>query len=69
MAATIHVHVWDIKVDMDEPIEEVELELTGLYDDRYQFSGQVQGKHLEVRIWKKDFRPRINLNKLFEGVE
>lgn len=49
--AKIHVHVWSD--DSTEILEEVDLPMTGVYDDHYQFSGTVQGKHLEIRIPKQ----------------
>lgn len=59
----LHVHVWDPKdPNANDPIEEVNLEHTGTYinrgaadpTDHIQFSGMVQGKNLEVRLFVKD---------------
>jgi hypothetical protein len=52
---TLHVHVWSGNEDDVEPIEEVDLSLNDEYDDHWQFGGMVQGKYLEVRLWKAEF--------------
>ena len=54
----LHVHVWDAQREQDNPITETEWELTGEYDDHYQFGGdlEVDGTHVwvELRLWKSD---------------
>lgn len=49
----IHVHVWDNK-NTNEPVFEVDAKYTDTYDDHYQVCFQFEGRHFEMRVFKKE---------------
>ncbi len=60
----LHVHVWKLDSDNSDPIAEIDLPLTGVYDDHIQFAGTVENRHLEIRMWFKDLPTLVK-----EGLE
>jgi hypothetical protein len=51
---TLHVHVWDYQLDMDNPTEELELRFVDTYanpDGYHQYGGTNRaGLYIEIRI-------------------
>lgn len=62
----LHAHVWDpADPNASDPIEDVDLKHTDTYithgddTDHFQFSGVIQGKNVEIRLFVKDLEGLI----------
>lgn len=47
----VHLHVWSENMD-DDLVYDADVEMTGEYDDHYQFSIMVEGRLVEIRVAK-----------------
>ncbi len=50
----LHVHIWNYDQDENNPVQEIDLEMTDEYDDHYQYTFDLEeyGIVIEIRKWK-----------------